>query len=170
MSLQNLKKEVKDEVDFLHADKHQSFYKLGLLFLIEVASYVQSTKNRKLVIFLQYIKKRVLQLLLCSIVMQNIPIFYWGPVMFIATCFLAQPDCRNFLPEHSNTIIKQQLCGKKLLSLLPLFQVDLFQEKQGILITCITPCDTNNSTENLTRMYHHTATERLYRLRGAKIS
>ena len=51
MSLQNLKKEVKDEVDFLHADKHQSFYKLGLLFLIEVASYVQSTKNRKLVIF-----------------------------------------------------------------------------------------------------------------------
>ena len=25
MSLQYLKKEVKDEVDFLHADKHQSF-------------------------------------------------------------------------------------------------------------------------------------------------
>ena len=28
MSLQYLKKEVKDEVDFLHADKHQNFYKL----------------------------------------------------------------------------------------------------------------------------------------------
>ena len=155
---------------FCMQDKHQSFYKLGLLFLIEVARYVQSTKNRKLVIFLQYIKKRVSQLLLCSIVMQNIPIFYWDPVMFIATCFLAQPDCRNFLPEHSNTIIKQQLCEKELLSLLPLLQVDLFQEKQGILITCITPCDTNNSSESLTRMYHHTATERLYRFRGAKIS
>ena len=28
MSLQYLKKEVKDEVDFLHADKHQNLYKL----------------------------------------------------------------------------------------------------------------------------------------------
>ena len=28
MSLQYLKKEVKDEVDFLHADKHQSFLKV----------------------------------------------------------------------------------------------------------------------------------------------
>ena len=25
--------------------------------------------------------------------------------MFIVTCFLAQPDCRNSLPEHSNTAI-----------------------------------------------------------------
>ena len=31
------KKEVKDEVHFLHADKHQSFYKLPLSFLMEVA-------------------------------------------------------------------------------------------------------------------------------------
>ena len=54
------------EFIFLHADEHQS-----LLFLMEVARYVQSTQNRKLVIFLQ----RVLQLLLCSIVMQNIQIF-----------------------------------------------------------------------------------------------
>ena len=28
MSLQYLKKEVRDEVDFLHADKHQSFVKV----------------------------------------------------------------------------------------------------------------------------------------------
>ena len=28
MSLQYLKKEVKDEIDFLHADKHQSFVKV----------------------------------------------------------------------------------------------------------------------------------------------
>ena len=39
----------------MHADKHQRFYKLGLFFWMEVAEYVQSTQNRKLMIFLQYI-------------------------------------------------------------------------------------------------------------------
>ena len=47
-----------------------------LLFLMEVVIHVQSTQNRKFVIFLQYIKKKVLQLLLRSVVMQNIQIFY----------------------------------------------------------------------------------------------
>ena len=37
MSLQYLKKEVRDGVHFLHADKHQSFYKLALSYLMEVA-------------------------------------------------------------------------------------------------------------------------------------
>ena len=72
----------------MHADEHQSFYKWGLLFFIEVARYVQSARNNKLVIFLQ----RVLQLLLCSIVMENIQILYGGPAMFIVTYFLVQPD------------------------------------------------------------------------------
>ena len=36
---------------------------------METARHVQSIQNRKLVIFLQYIKKKVLQLLLFSIVM-----------------------------------------------------------------------------------------------------
>ena len=71
-----------NEVYFLHWDKHQSFYKLGLLFLMELAKYVQSTKNRKLEIFLQYIKK-VSHLLLCFIVMQNIQLFYGGPVSLL---------------------------------------------------------------------------------------
>ena len=53
---------------------------------MEVAKYSQSTQNRKLVIFFQYIKKKVLQLLLRSIVMQNIQIFYRAPVMFVVTC------------------------------------------------------------------------------------
>ena len=88
MSLQYLKKEVRKGVHFLHADEHQSFYKLGLL-LMDVARYVQSTENRRLVIFLQ----RVLQLLFCSHVMQNIQILYGGPAMFV-TCFLAQPDLK----------------------------------------------------------------------------
>ena len=41
---------------FLHSDKHQNFYKLALLFLMEGAGHVQSTQNRKLVIFLQHLK------------------------------------------------------------------------------------------------------------------
>ena len=65
---QYLKKEVRDGVHFLHANKHQSFYKLALSFLMEVARHVQSTQNRKLVIFFQ-----------------NIQIFYGGPVMFVVT-------------------------------------------------------------------------------------
>ena len=78
----------------MHSVERQRFYKLGLLFLMEVAK------------------------------------FYGSPVIFIFTCFLTQPDCRNVLPEHCNTIIKQQLCGEGLP--LPLLQVDVFQEKQGI--------------------------------------
>ena len=62
-------------------------------------------------LFLKYIKKKLLQLLLCSTVLQNIQIFYGVPVMFIVTCFPVQPDSMHFLPEHCNTIIKQQLCG-----------------------------------------------------------
>ena len=65
------KKEDGDEVNFLHADEPQSFYKLALSFLMEVARQVQSAQNKKLIIFLQYIKRKVLQLLLCSILMQN---------------------------------------------------------------------------------------------------
>ena len=127
----------------MHATEHQNFYKLGLLFLIEVAR------------------------------------FYGGPAMFIVTCFLEKPDCINFLPEHCNAIIKQQLCGEGLP--LPLLQVDVFQEKQGILqqiILCPSSkpgnlalgLDTNNFTQSLTTKYHYTATESLYQLCGAKIS
>ena len=58
ISLQYLEKEVMDGVHFMHADKHQSFYNLALLFLMEVTRHVQSTQNRKLVIFLQYLKEK----------------------------------------------------------------------------------------------------------------
>ena len=99
--------------------------------------------------------------------------------MFIVTCFLAQPDCRNFLPEHCNTIIKPQLCGERLPS--PLLQVDVFRETQCILQQSSqahqtsqkklpSGLDTNNFTQNLTTKYHHTAAESLYQLCGAKIS
>ena len=76
MSLRYLKKELRDEVDFLHGDKHQSFNKLESSFLMEVAKFVESTQNRNSVIFLEYAKKKEWQILLCTIVMQNIQIFY----------------------------------------------------------------------------------------------
>ena len=60
MPLTYLEKEVIDIVHFLHPHKHQSFYKLTLLFLMEVTRQVQSTQNKKLVIFLQYLKKKIL--------------------------------------------------------------------------------------------------------------
>ena len=50
---------------------------------------VESTQNKRLVIFSQYIKTKVSQMLFCSIVMENIQIFYGGPVMFVVT-FLFQ--------------------------------------------------------------------------------
>ena len=113
MSLQYLKKEVRNGVHFLHADKHQSFYKLALSFLIKVVRHVQGTQKRKLVIFLLYIKKKVSQLLLCSILMQIIQIFYGGQVMFVETwhwqfynhwLFSENVYCKknlaNWFPEH----------------------------------------------------------------------
>ena len=69
-------------------------------------------------------------------------------MMFIVACFLAQSGCSSFLPEHCNTIIKQQLCGKELPSFLPLLQVDVFQEKQGIL-SQIKLCPSNKPKKSL---------------------
>ena len=58
ISLQNLRKEVRDKVHFLHADKHETFCKMAFSFLMEVARHVKSTQNRKVVIFLQYNQKK----------------------------------------------------------------------------------------------------------------
>ena len=70
-SLQYLKKEVRDEVGFLHADKHQSFlqvdfntlsikdaYKVILSLLLGMIKHSQSTQSNKFAISLQYLKKR----------------------------------------------------------------------------------------------------------------
>ena len=60
MSLQYLKKEVRDEVDFLHADKHQNlpqvdintlstkfFHKVILMILVDMIEHSQSTQSNK---------------------------------------------------------------------------------------------------------------------------
>ena len=151
---------------------------MGLLFLIEVARYVQGIKNRKLVTFFQYItQKSVAVPFVFSCDAKHSNIFYGVPVMFIDTCFLAQRECRNFLPEPCNTNR-----GEELPSLFRLFQVGLFSRQAWYIAAnqpyvhqtsqkkaCIRPCDTNNSTQSLTRIYLHTATESLYRLHGANI-
>ena len=51
----------------MHADKHQSFYKLALLLLMEMTRQFQITQST-------------------SIVIQNIQIFYGSPVMIVVTC------------------------------------------------------------------------------------
>ena len=66
----NLKKEIRDEVQFLHADKHQSFlqddfitlgikvsYKLILSLLMGMIKHSQSTQINKFALSLKYLKK-----------------------------------------------------------------------------------------------------------------
>ena len=55
ISLQYLKREQMDEVDFLHADKHQT-YKLIPLMLLDMAWPVQITQNNKFARSFQYLK------------------------------------------------------------------------------------------------------------------
>ena len=59
ISFQYLKKEVRNGVNFFHADRHQCFYNLALFFLMEVTRHIQSTQIRKLVILLQYIQNNI---------------------------------------------------------------------------------------------------------------
>ena len=102
---------------------------MGLLFLIEVARYVLGIKNRKLVTFLQYITKRVSQLVLCSIVMQNIHIYF----MRFQSCLLI------LVPLHSETV--EIFClnpailiaGRSCHLCFAYSKLDFFQDKLGIL-------------------------------------
>ena len=57
--LQYLKKEVSDEVDFLHADKHESLLQLDTMILMGMAKHSQIFQNSKFEMPLQYLKKEV---------------------------------------------------------------------------------------------------------------
>ena len=59
ISLQHLKKEVSDAVDFLHADKHESFLQIDTTILREMVKYSPSSQNSKFPVSLQYLKKEV---------------------------------------------------------------------------------------------------------------
>ena len=70
MFLQYFKKKVRDEVDFLHADKHETFLQVDfstldikvfsnvvLSLLMDMIKYSQSTQSNKFEISLEYLKK-----------------------------------------------------------------------------------------------------------------
>ena len=72
MSIQYLKNEVRDEIDFLHADEYQSFlqvdfntlgikvsYRLILPLFMGMIKHSQSTQSNRFVISLQYLKKKL---------------------------------------------------------------------------------------------------------------
>ena len=59
ISLQYLKKEVSDEVDFLHADKHESLLQIDTMILMGIVKHSQSSQNSKFTMSLQYLKKEV---------------------------------------------------------------------------------------------------------------
>ena len=59
ISLQYLKKELSDEVDFLHADKHESLLQIDSMILMGMVKHSQSSQNSKFAMSLQYLKKGV---------------------------------------------------------------------------------------------------------------
>ena len=48
-----------DEIDFLHAGKHESLLQIDILTLIEIVKDSQSFQNSKVIMSLQHIKKEV---------------------------------------------------------------------------------------------------------------
>ena len=57
--MQYLIKEVRDKIDFLHANKHKSLLQIDTMTLIEIVKHSQSSQNSKVTMSLQYIKKEV---------------------------------------------------------------------------------------------------------------
>ena len=47
------------EVDFLHADKHESLLQIDTMILMEMVKHSQSFQNSKFAMSLQYLKKEV---------------------------------------------------------------------------------------------------------------
>ena len=48
-----------DEVDFLHADKHESLLQINSMILMGVAKHSQGSQNSKFEMSLQYVRKEV---------------------------------------------------------------------------------------------------------------
>ena len=57
ISLQYLKKEVSDEVDFLHADKHESLVQIDTMILMRMVKHSQSSQNSKKKLGMEFIVK-----------------------------------------------------------------------------------------------------------------
>ena len=59
ISLQYLKKEVSNEVDFLHAVKHKSLLQIDRMIFVGMVKHSQSSQNSKFALSLQYLSKEV---------------------------------------------------------------------------------------------------------------
>ena len=59
ISLQYLKREVNDEVDFLHAGKHENLLQIDTMILMEMVKHFQSSQNSKFTMSVQCFKKEV---------------------------------------------------------------------------------------------------------------
>ena len=59
ISLQYLKKELSDDVDFLHVNKHESLLQIDSMILVGMLKYSQSSQNSEFAMSLQYLKKEV---------------------------------------------------------------------------------------------------------------
>ena len=59
ISQQYLEKEVNEEVDFLHAGKHENLLKIGTMILMEMVKHFQSSQNSKFTMSVQYVKTKV---------------------------------------------------------------------------------------------------------------
>ena len=57
ISLQYLKKELRDEVDFLHVDNYESLLQIDTMILI--LKHSERSQNSKFAMVLQYLKKQV---------------------------------------------------------------------------------------------------------------
>ena len=59
ISLQYLKNESSDKVDFLHTDKHESLLQIDNMILMGMVKHSQSFQNSKFAMSLKYLKKKV---------------------------------------------------------------------------------------------------------------
>ena len=58
ISLQYLKRQVNDEVEFLHAGKHESLLQINTMILMEMVKYFENSQNSKFTMSVQRLKKR----------------------------------------------------------------------------------------------------------------
>ena len=59
ISMQYLRKEVINEVDFLHEGRHGNFLQIDAMILMGMVKHFQSSQNSKFAMSLQYVKKEV---------------------------------------------------------------------------------------------------------------
>ena len=56
-----------DEVDFLHAGKHENLLQIDTMILMEMVKHFQSSQNSKFIMSVQYLKQKLeMKLIFCK--------------------------------------------------------------------------------------------------------